>query len=341
MSRHKDNQTIRLGITLGDPAGIGPEIVLKTLRSDRLPAGLEIVLFSNVFLLRDRAEFLGLTAHIEQVKDNAELVIDGRRYQIIDPTGWGDQMIEPGQPSPENASGILRCLDYAVRWALEDKIHALVTAPLSKEVIRLGGYPSFTGHTEYLGQLTGNRYPVMMLATAKLRVVLATTHIPFRHIISTLEPEKMLATLVITHEWLIKYLKREPKMAVAALNPHAGEGGTLGSEEDELILPVLLKARRKGIVVSGPLPADTVFQRAGSGEFDVVLALYHDQGMIPIKLDPSTRAVNITLGLPIIRTSPDHGTAFAIADQNKADSRSFQLAVQCAYDLAVAHKGHC
>jgi len=329
-----------IGITIGDPAGIGPEVILKTLSSGQLPADLEIILFSNVLVLKDQAVYLDLALDIEQKQHELDVVIAHRTFRIIDPTNWGDRMIFPGKPDSQLATGILSCLDTAVRWTLDGKIQGIVTAPLSKEVIRNGGYPDFTGHTEYLGKLTGRKHPVMMLMSPRLKVVLATTHVPFQSIPTLLNQDLLVETLQIVHDWFTTFLGCRPKIAMAAPNPHAGEGGTIGKEEKTVLLPAVTTAKEKGISVSGPYPADTIFQRSIKGEFDVVLALYHDQGMVPVKLDATCSAVNITLGLPLIRTSPDHGTAFDLAGKGQANHTSFYQALVSAFQLARSQQKH-
>lgn len=333
----RNDGKIRLGITMGDPAGIGPEILLQVLREGLPWQNTEFIIYGNPHILKDTA--LRLDCNCSFVKDEERrfrIFINQREYGLVDATNWGDTIIFPGVPNPSTASGILRCIDGAVMDTLEGSLQGIVTCPLSKEVIRKGGYPSFTGHTEYLGKLTGASHQVMMLATDSLRVVLTTTHVPFRDIISNLTEWKLIQTIVETFNWFLTIFREEPRLAITALNPHGGEGGTLGEEEETLLNPVLMKIREHyDIDVAGPLPSDTIFRRARQGDFDIVIALYHDQGMIAIKSYPQEYAVNVTLGLPIIRTSVDHGTAFDIAGKGRADATSLRKAIDQARQFAI------
>ncbi|MFC1852812.1 4-hydroxythreonine-4-phosphate dehydrogenase PdxA [candidate division CSSED10-310 bacterium] len=338
MTRQSERKRIRLGITMGDPTGIGPEIILKVLISDLIPSDTELIIFGNPYLLKDQGSFLGVPVVFSGTKAQQKLLIRDISYNLVDPTDWKDNLILPGRPDSSLARGILRCIDSAVMWALDGKLHGVVTAPLSKEIIRRGGFQGFSGHTEYLAQLTGAKRPVMMLTTDKLKVVLATMHKPFQEIIPSLTDELLISTIYQTHNWFVDFFDFNPQIALAALNPHAGEGGTLGKEENTLLNQVIKTVQKDGITVDGPFPADTIFRRALQGEWDVVIALYHDQGMIPIKLDPHSVAVNVTLGLPIIRTSVDHGTAFDIAGQGTADPASLLKAIQYARKLILTRE---
>lgn len=331
-SKHR-RKRFRIGITMGDPAGIGPEIILKTLFSDEIPGDTELIIFGNPFVFKDQGTFLSKNVYFRTFHDHYDLILNNDKYTLIDPTLWKDNLILPGQANPSFAKGILHCIDTAVMWTLENKIQAIVTAPINKSVIRLGGYSAFTGHTEYLARLTGAKRPIMMLANDNLKVIQVTTHLPFSEIISSLSRGLILDTLYQAHTWFQQFYHIIPRLAIAALNPHAGEDGTLGNEEVTLLQPAISKAKQNGVNIEGPFPADSVFSRAITGEFDAVLALYHDQGMIPVKLLPNSVAVNITLGLPIIRTSVDHGTAFDIAGKGKADIKSLIKAILMAREL--------
>jgi 4-hydroxythreonine-4-phosphate dehydrogenase len=223
--------------------------------------------------------------------------------------------------------------------ALAGTVNALVTAPLSKEALNAAGY-SFPGHTELLASMTGAKNQVMLLAGPRLRVALVTTHLPLREVSTTLTTERIKRTIVITFQWLKRYMGvTDPKLAVAALNPHAGEGGLFGSEEEEIITPAIEECHQEGIVVDGPFPPDSLFFHAASGKYDAVVSMYHDQGLIPLKLLHFRDAVNITLGLPIIRTSVDHGTGYDIAGQGLADSTSLINAILMASKMALTRKG--
>jgi len=331
-------QTIRLGITMGDPAGIGPEIIVKLLHSGSIPADTDLIIFGNPMVLKDQAAMLDIALMDRGTRAESKFYIKERMYRLIDPTDLHDDIVIPGTPMPHRAPDILRCIDSAVMWALEGKIDGMVTTPVNKETIRRGGFTAFTGHTEYLARLTGAKRTIMMLTTDMLRVVLATTHVPFAEILSHLTQGILLDTFYQTDRWFQLYLNLKPRIAVAGLNPHAGEGGTLGEEELALLIPAINQARDNNINVRGPFAADTIFRKAIIGEYDVVVAMYHDQGMIPIKLNPRQAGVNITIGLPIIRTSVDHGTAYDIAGGGKADPTSLYKALLFARKLVTQRK---
>jgi 4-hydroxythreonine-4-phosphate dehydrogenase len=241
--------------------------------------------------------------------------------------------VEPGQPDPANARTLLDGLCVAANGCVSGQFAGMVTAPVAKSVIADSGMP-FTGHTEFLAEQTKAPHPVMMLAAGNMRVALASTHIPLRDVADYITPDVLTRVLRILHQDLrSKFGIDEPDIVVCGLNPHAGEGGHLGNEEDELIKPTMNKLRSEGIRLRGPLPADTAFTPA-AGHADAVLAMYHDQGLPVLKYASFGHAVNVTLGLPIIRTSVDHGTAFDIAGTGKADPGSLMAAVELAYGMA-------
>ena len=309
------------GISLGDPAGIGPEIVVRALamRPD-LPA----VVFGDRGVLERAAAAVNLPA------PPASCVHAITRLGVND--------VQPGHPNEASGRAQVAYLTAATQAVLKGDVAALVTAPISKEWAGRVGF-KFPGHTEYLAATAAAAEHAMMLAGPRLRVTVATTHIALRDVPSALTPEGIASTIVLTarslRDWFGLAL---PHVAVAGLNPHAGEGGRFGDEEARLVLPALQLARRRleaeGIAatLSGPAVPDAVFRQAANGAFDAVVALYHDQGLIPIKLLHFDEAVNVTLGLPFVRTSPDHGTAYDIAGSGRARPDSFLAAL----DLAAA-----
>jgi len=240
-----------------------------------------------------------------------------------------------GKLDPANARHVLSMLDRAIDGCLNGEFAAMVTAPVQKSVINDGGVP-FTGHTEYLAERTRSRHPVMLLAADSLRVALATTHLPLRKVSDAITPELLDLTLQILHGdvrrlWGIS----RPRIAVCGLNPHAGESGHLGTEDRDVIQPAIQRARAAGMLVDGPLPADTVFVPRNLSNYDVVLAMYHDQGLPVLKHSGFGHAVNVTLGLPIVRTSVDHGTALDLAGTGRADAGSLAAATRLAMDIAA------
>ena len=283
----------RIGITAGDPAGIGPEIAARAARDPRVIA-----------------------------------VCEPNIYQAASSDG-----IVPGQLSAAAGRAAYEVIVRAVEAAQAGTIDAIATAPINKEAFRLAGIP-WSGHTDLLAHLTGAQQAVMMFYSDALRVVLATVHLPLAEVPRALTRAAMASTIAVTARELPRFGFARPRIAVAGLNPHAGEHGLFGGEEAEAIVPAIDECRARGIDVSGPFPGDTVFVRARRGDFDVVIACYHDQGLIPVKLVAFGEAVNVTLGLPIIRTSVDHGTAFDIAGQGKADAESMIAAVLLAAKLS-------
>ncbi len=291
-----------LVVTAGEPAGVGPELCNALVGTPHRD-GLVIV--------GDRR------------------LIDARLDVIDTPF---PASVEPGKPNPANAATLLAGLRRAAEGCLSGEFAALVTAPLSKRVIADSGV-RFTGHTEFLAEVTGGE-PVMMLVAGDLRVALASTHLPLREVADYLTPDILRRVLRTLHADLRdRFGIEDPEIVVCGLNPHAGEGGLLGREEVEIISPVVAALRDEGLALRGPLPADTAFTPAG-GRKDAVLAMYHDQGLPVLKYAGFGHAVNVTLGLPIVRTSVDHGTAFDIAGMGKADPGSLLAAVELAAQMA-------
>ncbi len=309
------SKKLRLGITLGCPAGVGPEIILKAL-TQPFPEDLELVILGDEKLLYQVAEKLSLPRPPSQVVSLSELP-----YQ-------------PGRPTLETASAMVRYIKEGVRLCLEGKLHGLVTCPISKEALRMAG-EAYPGHTEMLAALTKTPKVAMAFYGEKLSVVLVTIHVALKEVPSLLSVKRILDVSSLAHDFLRRDLGRHnPKLALAALNPHASEGGLFGSEERRILIPAVKEAQRKGIPLSGPYPADSLFYRAVKGDFDLVVSLYHDQGLIPFKLLHFEDGVNVTLGLPIVRTSVDHGTAYDIAGQGIAKEKSLLAAIKLAYRMA-------
>ena len=310
-------------ISAGEPAGIGPDLCLGLASSNsRLP----IVVIADPDALRIRADRLSLDVAIttytrgESPKPESLCVL---------PLDLASKNV-CGTPDPDNAPALLGGLKRAVAGCQSGEFAALVTGPIQKSTINDAGIP-FTGHTEFLAEQTGGNKPVMLLVAGKLRVALASTHIPLREVADYVNAERLKATLNILHAGLVNQFGiNEPVINVCGLNPHAGEGGHLGDEDQAIIAPALDSLRSEGMQIRGPLPADTAFIDA-SGPADAVLAMYHDQGLPVLKYAGFGSAVNVTLGLPIIRTSVDHGTALDIAGRGKADPGSMHAAI----DLAV------
>jgi 4-hydroxythreonine-4-phosphate dehydrogenase len=316
-------------VTPGDPAGVGPEILLQAL--SRQP-DLELIAVADSGLLRDTADALECDTEV-------------RPWRASDPVTPGvanclhvplKARARPGQPDPANGGYVLETIDRAVDLVTCGGADALVTGPVSKAVICQSGTP-FSGHTEYLAKLAGVERVVMMLAAPGLRVTLVTTHLPLRAVADAIDIESVAATIRITHGELKRWFRIEqPQLQVLGLNPHAGEGGQLGLEDIEVIAPAIAQCREQGMTVTGPVPADTAFTPPRLAECDAVVAMYHDQGLPVLKHMGFSRSVNVTLGLPFIRTSVDHGTAFDIAGSGRADCSSLLVAIAVALEMAAA-----
>jgi len=346
-------EALPLAITLGDAAGIGPEIIAKAFVSQ--PAMLRSCFVAGDVAVMRRALARATTAGVPtwpvaQIADPAEALQVPPRCLPVLQVGAPMAPVTLGQISAVAGEFAGRCVFWAARQALQGSIAALVTAPLHKEALHAAGapYDRFPGHTEMLQTIAAehlrvsvSQLPVrMMLTNEELRTVLVSIHVSLRQALDAVTFENVLQTLLITHHALQALLGRTPRIAVAGLNPHAGESGLFGDEEVSVIAPAIAAARAQGCDASGPWAPDTVFMRARArpgvqSEFDVVLAMYHDQGLIPVKYLGVEQGVNVTLGLPLVRTSPDHGTAFDIAGGDLADPASLIAAVRMARLLAA------
>lgn len=315
----------RLILSSGEPAGIGPDLCLQL--SNNYP--VEIVIIGNRELFQQRANELDIEFNLPDYQ--AEQAPRVGHCCVLDiPL---KHTCITGKLDSHNAHYVLTMLERATQGCLDNEFSAIVTAPIHKGNINDAGIP-FTGHTEFLAQLCNIETSVMMLATEGLRVALATTHIPLHQVAENITTETLDAVLTILHEDLkSKFAISSPRILVCGLNPHAGEDGHLGMEEIEIIIPLLEKLRSQGMNLIGPLPADSVFTASNLAETDAVLAMYHDQGLPVLKHMGFGKAVNITLGLPIIRTSVDHGTALDLAGTGQADSGSLDIAISTAIDM--------
>lgn len=319
----------RLAITPGEPAGIGPDLLLRLAGGDREQRWVAI---ADPDLLADRARLLGLDVTLIPYRPEAPGTGAGE-LEVL-PVSCA-AAVTPGQLDPANAPYVLATLQRAVDGCLSDEFDALVTGPVHKGVINDAGIP-FSGHTEWLRDRSGAEAVLMVLAADALRVALVTTHVPLAAVPSLITRERVRDTLTLFRRGLMqRFGLSQPRILVAGLNPHAGEGGHLGREEIDVIEPVCAEARRQGWQVQGPLPADTLFTPGHLAEADGVLAMYHDQGLPVLKHVGFGRAVNVTFGLPIVRTSVDHGTALDLAGKEGADAGSLQCALTMAAAMAA------
>ena len=324
---------------MGDPAGIGPEIIVKALEEDIIWNTCLPFVFGDFGVMEKTIKFLNSNLKINVTESIDEIVWGGKVINILGLSNLDLKAFSFGSPNRETGKAMVGYIRKAIQFALEKKIDGIVTCPINKSALALAGY-NYPGHTELLAQATGTQEYAMMLAGDRLRVVLVTTHLPFRKIPEVLASKDLFSYIRITNDFLINFLGiKEPRLAVAALNPHAGEEGIFGDEEENLIAPVIKKAQTYGINVTGPFPADTLFYFAVKGNYDAIICMYHDQGLIPLKLLHFDDAVNITLGLPIIRTSVDHGTAYDIAGKGKANPKSLINAIKLAARMALISQG--
>jgi 4-hydroxythreonine-4-phosphate dehydrogenase len=310
----------RLALTVGDPAGIGPEVVLKALASSELPAA-EFAVYGPASVLRERAARFGLRP------------LESLPARVVDVPVEGDLPL--GATSPAGGRAAAESVLAAARDALAGRVDGLVTAPLNKESLAAAGHP-WPGHTEMLAHVSGAPDVAMLFVGGALRVALVTIHRSLRSVPDAVTGAEVERVARLLHQELPRLGAFSRRIAVCALNPHAGEGGMFGREEIEVIGPAVARLRAEGLDVSGPFPADSLFARAARGDFDAVLAQYHDQGLIPVKLAAFGHAVNVTIGLPFVRTSVDHGTGFDIVARGIAEEGSLLAAIRLAADLVAA-----
>jgi 4-hydroxythreonine-4-phosphate dehydrogenase len=320
----------RIAITPGEPAGIGPDLC-ALLSHTAFPC--ELVLYADPDLLMNRAQQLGITLELKPVDFSKPASIPTPGQLSVQSVKLRQSVIA-GRLNVDNAGYVLESLTLAAQACSNGLCQALCTGPIHKSIINQAGI-TFSGHTEFLGELTGGT-PVMMLASPTMRVALLTTHIPLRAVADQVTAQRLKTVLgILHHDLRIRFGLADPRIIVCGLNPHAGEDGHLGTEEIEIIEPTLNQLKQQGMTLIGPLPADTVFTAHNLQHCDAVLAMYHDQGLPPLKQTGFGKAVNITLGLPIIRTSVDHGTALDLAATGNIDTGSFQLAIELASKLAT------
>lgn len=323
----------RLAITMGDPAGIGPEVTVKALDDASLREACHPLVIGDLGVLRSALAVCHSTATLRAVEVPFALPAEPDTVDVLDlanvsPSSWqwGKLSATCGQAAMDY---ILKSMELTDRGI----VAGIVTAPINKEATSLAGHKEL-GHMELFGRVYEAKNQATMLVSGRLRCVHLTTHHSLRDALDRITRERVLARIVTTHEDFCRWGMQRPRIAVSAVNPHAGEGGLLGSEEREQLAPAVADGRALGIDVHGPYPADSVYVRAMNGEFDAVIAMYHDQGHIPVKVHGFEQSVSVALGLPILRTSVDHGTAFDIAGTGKADAQSMAAAIRVAAEIA-------
>lgn len=338
MSNSSKNKAIRVGISIGDINGIGPEVILKTFSDNRMLDFVTPVIYGSASLLSAHRKSLDLPA---LTHTNLEEGMEAKSKTLYIKKCWDkDPQLSIGKETPEGGEYAIKSLKAATDDLAASKIDVLVTAPINKHNVQSSEF-SFPGHTEFLAKLSNVESALMLMVADKLRVAVVSGHIPLKDVARTLTKEKIVTALMQLNESLIKdFGITRPKIAVMGLNPHAGDNGVIGDEEKDIISPAIADAKGKGIMAFGPYSADGFFGSSVYTQFDGVLAMYHDQGLVPFKSLSFGNGVNFTAGLPIVRTSPDHGTGFDIAGKNEASESSFRNAVYLAVDVYKNRKIH-
>jgi 4-hydroxythreonine-4-phosphate dehydrogenase len=316
---------------MGDPAGIGPEVVYNALRNRRIQAMCSPLVFGTTRFLTDLSLRAAIGKQFEPVRSPIEASFKFGMMDVIEVET--SPQIRVGEKSAASGKAALAYLERAVRAALRGEVDALVTAPVSKAAIRMTGLRDFVGHTEYLAEMTSARSFAMMFWSKRLKVVLVTTHLPLKEVASAISSKQILSVIALANESLKKFGFSKPRIGVSALNPHAGEDGAFGDEDARIVAPAVREAQKRGIDANGPLPADSLFHAAYNRAYDLVVAMYHDQALAPFKMIAFDEGVNVTLGLPFVRTSVDHGTAYDIAGKGIASEKSLVQAIKLAVRL--------
>ena len=321
----------RIAITMGDPAGVGPEVIIKVFQDQSIFNFVRPLVVGDANFLNEMALRFKSDLSINTISSPQEASFKSGFIDVLDLQNIAAN-INLGQPSYVGGKASVEFIRTAVDLALSHQVNAITTAPINKKSINLAGF-NWPGHTEMLSEFTNTKDVALMLTGETLRVVIVTTHIPLNKV-KELITRKQVATIIqLTHQWLLENVTNSPNIAVTGLNPHCGDSGIFGEEELTEIIPGLEIVRKEGIKASGPFSADALFARLKPNEYDAVVTMYHDQGMIPVKMANQGNAVNVTIGLPIIRTSVDHGTAFDIAGKGCASHESLKLAICSAAEL--------
>jgi 4-hydroxythreonine-4-phosphate dehydrogenase len=316
----------KIAITMGDPAGIGPEIIIKAVTSHEVRSRIIPIIIGNRMVMKEAVQLTGVDIEFEEDLSTLSLGKNEKVFLVaID--DLKDNI--KGSSSAEGGRTSVECIKKAVELCMHNTADAMVTAPISKKSLHLAGY-SWPGHTEMIAELTNTNKAGMLFVGESLRVILVTIHVPLRSVPELISKEKVYDTILLADKACKMLSVDTPRIAVAGLNPHAGEGGIFGNAERSRITPAIEKAKHEGMNVTGPFPPDVIFKKTVDGEFDIIVAMYHDQGLIPFKMLYFATGVNTTIGLPIIRTSPDHGTAYDIAWKGIADPSSMIEAILLA-----------
>jgi 4-hydroxythreonine-4-phosphate dehydrogenase len=322
----------KLAITMGDPGGVGPEIIVRAIASEEIRGLCTAIVIGDRSVMEEALRLVDLPLRLKVIANPGKSNPSPDIIELIDVCALRE--FEKGRPTTEGGRACAAYIRTAVKLALDKKVEGIVTAPISKEALKIAGM-KWPGHTEMLAELTGTADYAMVLAGGPLRVILVTIHTALKNVPALLTRENVLRTVRLASRACRMFGLKNPRIGVAGLNPHAGEAGIFGDEELRAISPAVEEARKDGIPVSGPFPPDTIFHRAYQGDFDMVVCMYHDQGLIPLKMIAFDKGVNVTVGLPFVRTSPDHGTAYDIAWQGVANPSSMIEAIRLASGMSV------
>ena len=324
-----------IGITMGDPTGIGPEIIIKALSMREPFETCRPIVFGDRGVLEKTIGQLNLPVTIEVIEKIPEKGYLPQKIHLLSVSQLEVDFLRFGKPDTKCGEVMVKYVEEAVKWVKKGKLDAITTCPINKQAINEAGYP-FSGHTELLAHLTQSSSVAMMFLGSKWKVVLVTTHLPLKEVSKWITSDRILSTIRMTHEGLKRYFGvPHPKIGVLGLNPHCGEDGLLGDEEKMAIIPAITEAKSQGVMAEGPFPADSFFNLTHHTHFDAVISMYHDQGLIPIKMVDFEEAVNLTLGLPFIRTSVGHGTAYDIAGKGLANPNNLIKALLMASKLSI------
>jgi len=316
---------------MGDPAGIGPEIIVKAFRDGEISRCSQSLVVGDAAVLGKAVARYGAALRIHVVRDARRARFDGDAIEVLDLQNVPENF-PVGQAAAAGGKAAMEYVRMAADLALQDQVDAVTTAPINKKGIHLAGF-AYPGHTEFLAEYTQTRDFALMMAGRRLRVVLATNHVALKKVAEAIDKDLVARIIRLTHRWLSRFVTPSPTIAVTGVNPHCGEDGIFGEEETTAIAPAIAETQAEGIQVTGPYPADSLFLETRYEGYDAVIAMYHDQGLIPVKMESMGHAVNLTLGLPIIRTSVDHGTAYGIAGKGLASPESLIEAVKTAASL--------
>jgi len=322
----------KLAFTMGDPGGVGPEIIIKALYSSEVRRYCAPIVIGDRIVIEEVLNLLKLPLKLKIIKSPEESEPASGTIELI--VSGVIKKFKKGQPTAKSGRACASYIKKAVELALQKQVHGIVTAPISKEALKMAGF-AWTGHTEMLAELTHTKDYAMMLVGGPLRVILVTIHVPLKRVPALITKDRALKTIRLAKKACDMFGIKSPRIAVAGLNPHAGEAGIFGDEEIKKIIPAVEAAKKEGIPVSGPYPPDTIFHKAYKGEIDIVVCMYHDQGLISLKMIAFEEGVNVTVGLPFIRTSPDHGTAYDIAWKGVANPSSMIEAIKLAATLRI------